>query len=80
MNSSTSSASVAKPKKGLNHCLEACNHERFHQTIKYRTPDEVYRLDMAAQETVGVNLKQTTGCIKIGCHFKNFSAAKSFLF
>jgi len=41
-------ASVAKLRKGLTEWFEAYNQERFHQALKYRAPDEVYQLDMAA--------------------------------
>jgi putative transposase len=41
-------ASVAELRKGLTEWFEAYNQERFHQALKYRTPDEVYQLDMAA--------------------------------
>jgi len=41
-------ASVAELRKGLTEWFKAYNQERFHQALKYRTPDEVYQLDMAA--------------------------------
>jgi putative transposase len=41
-------ASVPKLRKGLTEWFGAYNYERFHQALKYRTPDEVYKLDMAA--------------------------------
>ena len=41
-------ASVAQLRKGLTEWFEAYNQERFHQALRYHTPDEVYQLDMAA--------------------------------
>ena len=35
-------------REGLRLWFESYNGERFHQALEYRTPDEVYRMGMAA--------------------------------
>ena len=40
--------SVAELREGLRLWFESYNCERFHQALEYRTPEEVYRMGMAA--------------------------------
>ena len=40
--------SVPELREGLRLWFESYNGERFHQALEYRTPDEVYRMGMAA--------------------------------